>query len=104
MRSRWARLLLAALLATVLAAAASGTPRAEAAVYWGSGGFVGAANLDGSNFVDGVPYGLSNVPEIGDDLWCRCGWREPLLGGPLPGDDRADGARLEPDRPGRLPI
>jgi virginiamycin B lyase len=50
----------------LLALVPAWAPRAEAAVYWGSGGFLGAANLDGSNFVDGVPYGLANVPEIGN--------------------------------------
>jgi hypothetical protein len=58
---------LALSLAAVLAGAAlSAAPGAEAAVYWGSGGFIGAANLDGSVFVDGVPYRASNVPEIGN--------------------------------------
>jgi hypothetical protein len=52
--------------ALVALLAVPSAPRAEAAVYWGSGGFVGAANLDGSVFVDGVPYGLANVPELGD--------------------------------------
>lgn len=64
MRSVRAGLGLVWVLAALLAA--SWTPRAEAAVYWGSGGFVAAANLDGSVFVDGVPYGLANVPELGD--------------------------------------
>jgi hypothetical protein len=49
-----------------LAVLAAWSPRTEAAVYWGSGGFVGAANLDGSVFVDGIPYGLANVPELGN--------------------------------------
>src|SRR5215510_3141097 len=67
MRLRPIRSLLAASLATVLAGAAlGGAPRADAAVYWSSGGFVGAANLDGSTFVDGVPYRAANVPEIGN--------------------------------------
>jgi hypothetical protein len=67
-RPRRLRSLLAASLATLLAGAAlvSAAPRAEAGVYWGSGGFVGAANLDGSVFVDGVPYRAANVPEIGN--------------------------------------
>jgi hypothetical protein len=66
MRFRLARSLLAASLAALIAGAAlAAAPRAEAGVYWGSGGFVGAANLDGSVFVDGVPYGAANVPEIG---------------------------------------
>src|SRR3954453_44306 len=66
LRHRRGRPLLTVLLAAVLAVAAmGGPPRAEAGVYWGSGGFIGAANLDGSVFVDGVPYGLANVPEIG---------------------------------------
>jgi virginiamycin B lyase len=59
--------LVRALLAVLLAGAALGNaPRAEAGVYWGSSGFVGAANLDGSTFVDGVPYRAANVPEIGN--------------------------------------
>jgi virginiamycin B lyase len=67
MRQRLARALLAASLAALLAGAALGNaPRAEAGVYWGSGSFVGAANLDGSVFVDGVPYRAANVPEIGN--------------------------------------
>ena len=67
MRPNLVRALLAALLAVLLAAATLGSaPRAEAGVYWGSGGFVGAANLDGSTFVDGVPYRAANVPEIGN--------------------------------------
>ena len=67
MRARRAAGRLLAALATVLAVAAMAVgPRAEAAVYWGSGGFLGAANLDGSNFVDGVPYRAANVPEIGN--------------------------------------
>src|SRR5262245_25632711 len=60
-------LLLMGVLAALLAATApGGTPRAEAAVYWGNSGFLGAANEDGTNFVDGVPYGAANVPEIGN--------------------------------------
>jgi virginiamycin B lyase len=67
MRLRLIRSLLAASLATILAGTAlGGAPRADAAVYWSSGGFVGAANLDGSTFVDGVPYRAANVPEIGN--------------------------------------
>jgi hypothetical protein len=66
MRLRLVRSLLAAALGALCAVAAlSAAPRAEAGVYWGSNGFVGAANLDGSVFVDGVPYGAANVPEIG---------------------------------------
>jgi virginiamycin B lyase len=57
---------LLALALSLLAVPAAGAPPAGAAVYWGSGGFVGAANLDGSNFVDGIPYGLANVPELGN--------------------------------------
>lgn len=64
MRSVRAGMGLACVLAALLVA--SWTSRAEAAVYWGSGGFVAAANLDGSVFVDGVPYGIANVPELGD--------------------------------------
>ena len=61
------RALLAASLAVLLVGTALSTaPRAEAGVYWGSSGFVGAANLDGSTFVDGVPYRAANVPEIGN--------------------------------------
>jgi hypothetical protein len=67
MSLRPVRSLLAAVLATLLAGAVlSAPPRAEAGVYWGSGGFVGAANLNGSVFVDGVPYRAANVPEIGN--------------------------------------
>jgi hypothetical protein len=67
MSPRPVRSLLAAVLATLLAGAVlSAPPRAEAGVYWGSGGFVGAANLNGSVFVDGVPYRAANVPEIGN--------------------------------------
>lgn len=63
---RWARVSLGLALSLVALLAATWAPRADAAVYWGSGGFLGAANLDGSNFVDGVPYGAANVPEIGN--------------------------------------
>src|SRR5690242_16699543 len=56
----------AGLMLLLLAALVAWAPRADAAVYWGSGGFLGAANLDGSNFADGVPYGAANVPEIGN--------------------------------------
>lgn len=67
MRIGQRRSLLALSLAGLFAIGAwAGASRADAAVYWGSGGFVGAVNLDGSNFVDGVPYGLANVPEIGN--------------------------------------
>ncbi len=67
MRSRRVySLLLVALAAVFGGTAAGGAHRAEAAVYWGNGGFIGAANLDGSVFVDGVPYRAANVPEIGD--------------------------------------
>jgi len=63
---RLVRTSLGLFLAVLALLAAAWTPGAGAAVYWGSGGFVGAANLDGSVFVDGVPYGLANVPELGD--------------------------------------
>jgi len=63
---RRARVSLGLALLLMALVAAIPPPRADAAVYWGSGGFLGAANLDGSNFVDGVPYGLANVPEIGN--------------------------------------
>lgn len=66
MKPRLVRALLVSSLALLAGTVPSTVPRAEAAVYWGSGGFVGAANLDGSVFVDGVPYRTSNVPEIGN--------------------------------------
>ena len=63
---RSARVGLGLALSLLALLAGAWAPRADAAIYWGSGGFLGAANLDGTNFVDGVPYGVANVPEIGN--------------------------------------
>lgn len=83
MRSVRASLALAFALSLIALTALA--PRSDAAVYWGSGGFVAAANLDGSNFVDGIPYGLANVPALGDvcGLAVRDGtlyWADPSRG------------------------
>lgn len=82
---RSVRASLGLLLAVLTVFAAAWAPGAGAAVYWGSGGFVGAANLDGSVFVDGVPYGLANVPELGNICGVAVGdgnlyWADPQRG------------------------
>lgn len=39
--------------------------RTDAAVYWGSGSSIGAANTDGSMLIDSYPYGAANEPPDG---------------------------------------
>ncbi|HEY6729980.1 MAG TPA: hypothetical protein VI039_03030 [Solirubrobacterales bacterium] len=39
--------------------------QAAAAIYWGSGGGLGAANADGSNLIGSYPYEISNAPPEG---------------------------------------
>jgi virginiamycin B lyase len=39
--------------------------QADAAVYWGSGSSIGAANADGSMLIDSYPYGAANLPPDG---------------------------------------
>ncbi len=51
-------------LVAAIASLASG-PDAGAAVYWGGGSSVGAANLDGSVPIFGYPYSIANAFRIG---------------------------------------
>jgi len=44
---------------------AFGAASARAAIYWGSGSGLGAANVDGSNLIDSYPYEISNAPPEG---------------------------------------
>ncbi len=39
--------------------------QADAALYWGSGSSIGAANADGSMLIDSYPYGAANLPPDG---------------------------------------
>jgi hypothetical protein len=46
----------------VMALAFASPPAADAVVYWGSGGSMGAANVDGSMPIISYPYGVANLP------------------------------------------
>lgn len=52
---------LACLAAIAIAAATLAARPAAAAVYWGAGGSIGAANGDGTMAIDSYPYGIANT-------------------------------------------
>jgi virginiamycin B lyase len=59
------RIRLWGLLAAVGLLTMLSVPQANAALYWGSGGGVGAANADGSMLIRDYPYGVANMPPEG---------------------------------------
>jgi hypothetical protein len=59
-------ILLGLVTIAALASAIGSASRVEAAVYWGGGGGVDAANLDGSVPILGYPYSVANAFEIRD--------------------------------------